>query len=132
MDHQFQSNGSNLTGHECITTLILGLWEHMDRIWTYHNNRYHDNTNQKVARYKTEALDRRYKEIWEKHTCLVKRLHAFQMKHFEIRQSIGSLNYESKRFWANLAEQYITEAASPIRTEMHKLSKLLGARLGVG
>jgi hypothetical protein len=46
MDYHFQTNGSKLTGQECITKLIPGLWEHMDRIWTYCNNRYHENTNQ--------------------------------------------------------------------------------------
>jgi hypothetical protein len=50
MDYHFQANGSKLTGQECITTLILGLWEYMDHIWTYHNNRYHENTNQQVVR----------------------------------------------------------------------------------
>jgi hypothetical protein len=95
MDCHFQTYGSKLTGQECITKLILGLWEHMDRIWTYRNNRYHENTNQQVARYKTEALDRRYEEIWAKHAGLVERLHAFQTKHFEDRKSIWNLNYES-------------------------------------
>jgi hypothetical protein len=125
-------NGSKITRQECIAKLILGLLEHMDRIWTYYNNIYHENTTRQVARYKTEALYRRYKEIWEKHTGLVERLHDFQTKHFENIQSIGNLNYESKRFCENLADQYITEAASPIRSEMYILSKFLGARLGVG
>jgi hypothetical protein len=71
IDHHFQENGSKLTGHECITKLIMALWDHMDCIWTYHNNRYHESTNQQVVRYKTEALDRRYDEIWEKHAGLV-------------------------------------------------------------
>jgi hypothetical protein len=53
MDYHFQMNGRNLTGQECITKLLLGLWEHMDRIWMYHNNRFHENTSQQVARYKT-------------------------------------------------------------------------------
>jgi hypothetical protein len=94
IDHHFQENGSKLTGQECITKLIMVLWEHMDHIWTDHNNIYHENTNQQVARYKTEALDRRYEEIWETHAGLVKRRHVFQTKHFENRQSIGNLNYE--------------------------------------
>jgi hypothetical protein len=70
MDHHFQSSGRKLTGQECITKLIMGLWEHMDRLWTYRNNRYHENTNQQVAIYKMESLDRRYDEMWEKHTGL--------------------------------------------------------------
>jgi hypothetical protein len=61
-----------------ITKIILGLWEHMDRIWTYRNNRYHENTNQQVVRYKTEALDSRYEGKWAKHAGLVERLPAFQ------------------------------------------------------
>jgi hypothetical protein len=63
---------------------------------------------------------------------LIEGLHAFQKKHFEDRQIIGNLNYESKHCWANLADQYIVEAASPIRTDMYNLSELLGARLEVG
>jgi hypothetical protein len=132
MDYKFQSNGSKLTGQECITKLLMPLWEHMDRIWTYHNSIYHENTNQQVVRYKTEALGRKYEEIWEKHAGLVERLHAFQMKHVENRQIIGNLNYESKHCWANLAEQYITDATSPIRPELYTLSELLGSRHGVG
>jgi hypothetical protein len=81
----------------------MSLWEHMDRLWTYRNNRYHDITNQHVERYKMEALDSIYDEIWEKRTGLTERLHDFQAKHFEIRQQIGNLNYESKICWVNLA-----------------------------
>jgi hypothetical protein len=103
-----------------------------DQIWTYRNNRYHENTSQQVARYKTESLNRRYEEIREKHAGLVQRLHDFQTEHFENRQIIGNLNYESKHCWTNLADQYITEAASPIISEMYNLSEFLGARLGVG
>jgi hypothetical protein len=79
-----------------------------------------------------EALDRRYDEMWEKHTGLTEPLHDFQVKHFENRQQIGNLNYKSKRCWVNLEEQYINEASSPIRAEIYTLSKFLGARHGVG
>jgi hypothetical protein len=89
----------------------------------YRNNIYHENINQQVSRYKTETLDRRYEEIWEKHAGLVKILHAFQTKYFENIQSIGNINYESKLWWANLSDQYITGAASPIRTDMYTLSE---------
>jgi hypothetical protein len=128
MDHQFQSNGSKLTGQECITKLIMSLWENIDQLWTYRNNIYHYNTHQQVERYKMEALDRRYDEIWEKHTGIIDRLHGFQSKHFENRQQIGNLNYESKRCWVNLVEQYINKALSPIRSEIYALSEFVGAR----
>jgi hypothetical protein len=93
MDYYFQMNGSKLTGQECITKLILRLWEHMDRIWTYLNNIYHENASQQVARYKTEALYRRYDKIWVQHSGLVERLQDFQTKHFENRKSIVNINY---------------------------------------
>jgi hypothetical protein len=104
----------------------------MDRLWTYRNNRYHENTNQQVARYNMKALDRSYDEIREKHSGIIERLHTFQLKHFENRQHIGKLNYESKRCWVNLAEQYINEASSPIRSDIYTLSEFLGARNIVG
>jgi hypothetical protein len=110
MDHHFESTGITLTDQECITKLIMSLWEHMDRLWTYRNNRYHENTIQQVANYKMEALDRNYDKILEKHSGLNERLHTFQLKHFENRQQIGNLNYESKRCWINLAEQYVNKA----------------------
>jgi hypothetical protein len=132
MDHKFQSKGSQLTVQECITKLIMSLWEHMDLLWTYCNSRYHENTHEQVARYKMEALDRRYDEIWGKHNILIERLHNFQSICFENRQQTGNLNYESKRCWVNLAEQYIKEASSPIRSEIYTLSEFPGARNGVG
>jgi hypothetical protein len=94
MDHHFHSSGSKLTGQECITKLIMSLWEPIDRLWMYRNNKYHKNTNQQVARYKMEAFNRRYyDEMWEKNTGLTDLLHDFQAKHFENRQQIGNLNY---------------------------------------
>jgi hypothetical protein len=116
IDHHFQENGIELTGQECVTKLIMGLWGHMDSIWSYRNNIYNENNSKQVSWYKIEALYRRYEEIWENHAGLVERLHDFKTKHFEDRQSIGNLNYESERCWANLADQYIVEAALPNRT----------------
>jgi hypothetical protein len=63
----------------------------------YRNNIYHENNNQQVARYNTEAFDKIYEVIWVKHAGMIERLHAFQKKHFEDTQSIRNLNYESKR-----------------------------------
>jgi hypothetical protein len=83
MDHHFHASGSKLTGQECITKLTMSLWEHMDRLWMYRSNIYHDNTNQQVERYKMEALDRIYDEMWEKHTRLTELLHDFQAIFFK-------------------------------------------------
>jgi hypothetical protein len=70
--------------------------------------------------------------MWEKQSGLIERLQTFQLKHFENRQQIRNLNYESKKCWVNLAEKYINEASSPIISEIYTLSELLGARNRVG
>jgi hypothetical protein len=110
--YHIQMNGSKLTGKECITKVILGLWEHMDRIWTYRNNRYHENTSQQSARYKTEALDRRYEEIWVKHAGLVERLHKFETKqhHQSNQRCILHLNsWEQDLEWVKLVTSQLFE-----------------------
>jgi hypothetical protein len=45
------------------------------------------------------------------------RLHEFQLTHFNKRDKITNLWYESKRSWANLAKLYLEEAALPIMTK---------------
>jgi hypothetical protein len=114
IDHHFQENGNKITGQECITKVIMGRWDHMDRIWTYQNKICHKNDNQRVSWYKIEALYRRHEE----HAGLVERICAFQIKHIDDRQCISNLNYGSKRCCGNLANKYIVKAASPIRTEV--------------
>jgi hypothetical protein len=91
----------------------------MDRLWTYRNVRYNENKNQQVARYKTEALGRRYDEMWQTHSALTERLHNFQAIFFENRQQIGNLNYKGKMCWVNLAEQFINEASSPMSRDLY-------------
>jgi predicted acyl esterase len=118
LNHHFRGNGSKLTGQESVTKLIMGLWDHMDRIWTYRNNIYHANNIQQAARYKTEELDRRFEKYGKSTQVNI--------------QCIRYLHYESKRCWANLADQYIAEAELQIRTKMYTLAKFLGTRLGVG
>jgi hypothetical protein len=49
-----------------------------------------------------------------------------------IFSAVAAVAYERKMCWVNLTEQYINEASSPKRAEIYTLSKLLGARNGVG
>jgi hypothetical protein len=75
---------------------------------------------------------RKYGENMAKKSGLGQEASLLSKYFFKDRQSIGNLIYESKRLWVNLADQYMVEAYSPTRTEMYTLSKLLGARHGVG
>jgi hypothetical protein len=84
-----------------------------------------------VARYKEEALARRMDIIWPKKYDLWDRLHEFELTHFNERDKITNLRYESKRCWANLAELYLEEAALSIRTNIFTIRGLSGTRSGI-
>jgi hypothetical protein len=62
-------------------------------------------------------MERRMDIIWPKKDELRDRLHEFQSTHFKERDKITNLRYESKRYWANLAELYLEEAILPIHKE---------------
>jgi hypothetical protein len=55
-----------LTGTECVTKLIMALWDNLQRILTYQNTRFYEKDNDTVARYKREEMDRSIHIIWGK------------------------------------------------------------------
>jgi hypothetical protein len=117
---------------EWATKLILVLWEHIYRVWTFRNTVHHKDNQGRVARYKECALSRRMPIIWPKKDGLRDRLHEFQLTHFNDCDKITNLRYESKRCWANLSELYLEEASLPIRTDIITFRRLSGSRSGIG
>jgi hypothetical protein len=117
---------------EWATKLILALGDHIYRVWTFRNTVHREDNQGRVARYKEEALERRMDIIWSKQDGLRERLHKFQRTHFNDREKITKLRYESKRCWANLAELYLEEASLTIRTEIFTIRGLSGSRLRIG
>jgi hypothetical protein len=111
---------------EWSTKLILVLWEHIYRVWTFRNTVHHNDNQGRVVCYKEEALARRMGIIWSKKDDLRDRLHEFQLTRFNERTKITNMRYESKRCWANLAELYLEEAALSIRTEIFTIRGLSG------
>jgi hypothetical protein len=85
-----------------------------------------------VVSYKEEALARRMDIIWPKKDELWYPLHEFQLAHFNEKDKITNLRYESKRCCANLSELYLEEAALPIRTDIFTIRGLSGTRSGIG
>jgi hypothetical protein len=116
--HNLTSNNIKKDYQEGETKLILALWEHIYRVWTFRNTVHHEDNQGRVARYKEESLSRRMDIIWPKKEGLRDRLHEFQLPHFTYRDNIINLRYESNWFWANLAELYLEEASLPVRTEI--------------
>jgi hypothetical protein len=49
-------------------------------------------------------------KLWARHTELLPKLWDFQKQHFDRRQRIANLRYESKRYWATLATLYLDDA----------------------
>jgi hypothetical protein len=114
------------------TKPILALWDRIYRVWTFQNTVHHEDNQGRVARYKEEALARLMDIIWPKQDGLRERLHEFQRTHFNDRDKIKNLRYESKRCWANLAKVYLEEASLPIRAEIFTIRVLSGSRLEIG
>jgi hypothetical protein len=130
--HHLTSSNTKKDYQEWATQLILALWEHMYRVWTFRNTVHHEDNQGWVARYKEEAFSRCMDIIWPKKDGLRDRLHEFQLTHFNDRAKITNLRYESKRCSANLAELYLEEASLPIRTEIITIRGLSGSRSGIG
>jgi hypothetical protein len=110
-------------------TLIIAMWDNLQRIWTYRNTRFHQNDNETVARYKREEMDRRIPTIWGKQEAVRDNMLPFQARRFVNRSTVESLHYESKRCWANLAEMYTEEAQMPVSSDTYSLLAYLSARI---
>jgi hypothetical protein len=130
--HHLASNNIKKDYQEWATKLILALWEHIYRVWTFRNTVYNEDNQGRVARYKEEALSRRMDIIWRKKERLRDRLHEFQLTHFNYHDKITNMRYESKRYLESLAELYLGEASLPIRTDIITMCGLSGSRSGIG
>jgi diadenosine tetraphosphatase ApaH/serine/threonine PP2A family protein phosphatase len=89
---------------------IGGLWEHLKHLWQFRNDIYHQDNEGTIAQYKLEALEREMEKLWTHHTELLPKLWDFQKQHFDRRQRILDLRYESKKCWATLTKLYLDDA----------------------
>jgi hypothetical protein len=128
MEWHYKNEGLKLIRTECVTKLIMALWDNLHRIWTYRNTRFHEKYNETIARYKREEMDRRIHAIWEKRASVHDNMLPFQARHFANRRTVESLHNESKRCWANMAEMYTKEAHIPVSCETYSLSAYFSAR----
>jgi hypothetical protein len=106
-------NKENSNGHgksqDWSVKFIGGLWEHLKRLWQFRNDIYHQDNEGMIARYKLEALERDMEKLWARHIELLPKLWDFQKQHFDRRQRIVDLRYESKKCWATLAKLYLDD-----------------------
>jgi hypothetical protein len=112
--------------------IIGGLWEHLKRLWKFRNDIYHQDNEGTITRYKLEVLEREMKKIWTRHTELLPRLWVFQNQHFDRRQRIADLPYESKKCWERLDKLYLDDAETNIPGNHSDIKQNIGWRTVVG
>jgi hypothetical protein len=129
-------NEAHSNGHgkskDCSAKFIGGIWDHLKCIWQFWNDIYNHDNQGNIARYKLEALDRDMEKMWARHTEILPKLHDFLKQHFDRRQRIADLRYESKKFWATLATLYLHYAETNRSGLSSDIEHIPAGRTGVG
>jgi hypothetical protein len=81
----------------------------LKRLWKFRNDIYHQDNEGTIERYKLEALERDMDKLLAIHTELLPKLWDFQKQHFDRRQHVADLRYESNKCWATLAKLYLDD-----------------------
>jgi hypothetical protein len=101
-------------------------------LWKFRNDVYHQDNEGMIARYKLEALERDMEKLWARHIQLLPKLWDFQKQHFDRRQRIVDLRYESKKCWATLAKLYLCDVENNRLSNHGEIDQTNGWRAGVG
>jgi hypothetical protein len=104
----------------------------LKRLWQFRNDIYHQDNAVTIARYKIEALERDMEKLRARHIELLLKLWDFQKQHFDRRQRIVTLQYESKKCWATLAKLYMDDAENNRDGGHSDSDQTKGFRTGVG
>jgi hypothetical protein len=97
INQHLQKKNINLPKEEWAATLITELLEHLRWVWNFRNGVCHAENRGQISRYKLEAQSRTMTTTWERHQELQGRLKTFQHQHFDDREQIENLHYDSKQ-----------------------------------
>jgi hypothetical protein len=100
-------------------------------LWKFRNDIYHQDNEGTIAIYKLEALERDMEKLWARHIELLPKLWDFQKQHFDRRQRIVDLRYESRKCWATLAKLYLDDAEDNRHGSHSEIDQTNGWRTGV-
>jgi hypothetical protein len=89
--------------------LIVALWDHLHRIWTFINGVLHEDNRGNISRYKVEALQRKIDAVWDRYNVLQERMYITLQGHFQQQEIINKLCHDSKACWTTLATLYLDE-----------------------
>jgi hypothetical protein len=101
-------------------------------LWLFRNDINHQDNEGTKAIYKLEALERDMDKLWARHMELLPKLWDFQKQHFDRRQLIVNLRYESKKFRAALAKLNLEDAENNRDGSNSERNQTDGRRKGVG
>jgi hypothetical protein len=101
-------------------------------LWQFRNDVYHQDNEGTIARYKIEALERDMEKVLARHIELLPTLWDFQKQHFDRRQRIVTIRYESKKCWATLAKLYLDDAENNREGGHSDIDQTNILRTGVG
>jgi hypothetical protein len=104
----------------------------LKRLWQFKDDIYHQDNEGAIARYKLEALERDMEKFWARHIELLPKLWDFQKQHFDRRQRIVNLRYESKKCWSTLAKLYLDDAENNRHISNSEIDQTNEWRTGVG
>jgi hypothetical protein len=71
-------------------------------------------------------------KLWERHIALLQKIWDFQKQHFDRRQRVVNLRYESKKCWAKLAKLYLDDAENNRDGSNSEIDQTDGWRTGFG
>jgi hypothetical protein len=130
--HNEENTNGHGKSHNWSAKFFGGLWEHLKRLWQFRNDIYYQYNAGTIARYKIEALERDMEKLWSRHIELLRNVWVFQKQHFDRRQRIVTLRYESKKGWATLAKLYMDDAENNRDGGHNESAHTAGWRTGVG
>jgi hypothetical protein len=110
INQHLQNKNINLPKEELAATLIIALWDHLQRVWNFRHGVYHSENRGRIAIYKLEARSRAITTTWESHQELQGRLKKFQHQHFDDHKQIENLHYNSKQCWIGLEKLFLYES----------------------
>jgi archaellum component FlaC len=101
-------------------------------LWQYQNDAVHENDTKKVAQFKVEAMDRDIErlEVWIED--LRHKLRTFQEEQMQQVEHVKTLQHNSRKCWAELAQMYLDEADNRTETDIQLMDQYIQGRSGVG
>jgi hypothetical protein len=126
INHHLQNKNIKLPKDEWTSKLIIALWEHLRRVWNFHNGVYHAENNRRESQLIAMT------NTSERHQEIQGKLKTLQHQHFNDHDQIENVHFDSKQCWIGLAKMFLDERELATPVENIPLAALLTRREGIG